>query len=116
MVSIPRLWLAAPLLAAGMLALAGSPSAAAVKCVQVQNIRQATSDDGKVLRLQLRDGTILDNRMNGTCRGLRFGGFSWVVHNGQICENTQSLRVLQSGEICTLGRFDPPRKPPQKRG
>jgi hypothetical protein len=26
----------------------------------------------------------------------------------EVCENSQSMRVLQSMQVCTLGKFDPP--------
>lgn len=59
---------------------------------------------------RMRNGQILVNHMHGNCPDLRFNGFSWVLRGGddQICENQQTLRVLQSGEICTLGKFDRP--------
>ena len=70
------------------------------------------SNDGKLLTLKMRDGRVLVNHLQGVCSDLRFNGFVWVLHGpNDICENQQSLRVLQSGQICVLGRFDPAKTP-----
>jgi hypothetical protein len=101
-----------------LITLAAAPfaagPAAAARCVSVQDIRSATSRDGNVLRMEMRNGSIVDARMAGACKGLRFGGFSWVILDGLVCENMQSLQVLQTGEICNLGKFDSPTRTPKK--
>ena len=59
----------------------------------------------------MRDGRLLVNHLQGSCSDLRFNGFVWVLHGGQdVCENVQTIHVLQSGQICMLGRFEV--KPP----
>jgi hypothetical protein len=79
-------------------------------CVSEQDMVNTTpSNDGKTLTLKMRDGRILVNHLRGICRDMRFTGFSWVLHGSHdICENQTTLQVLQSGQICILGRFDQP--------
>jgi hypothetical protein len=107
----PKLSFAA-LLLTGVFA-ATAASAAPNKCVRIRDIQSAKSDDGKILTFTMKDGTVLYNHLQGTCSQLKFNGFVWVVHGGEeVCENQQSLRVLQSGQVCVLGKFGAP--PPPK--
>lgn len=87
-----------------------SPAWAADTCLRTQDIVSAESKDGKTMVFKMRDGRTLVNHMKGVCPDLKFNGFSWIVRGGpdEVCENIQSLRVLQSGEICVLGKFDQP--------
>jgi hypothetical protein len=86
--------------------------AAPPTCLQLRDIQSAKSDDGKILKFTMRDGRVLYNHLRGACPGLRFNGFAWEIRGGvqEVCEGQQSLRVLQSGEICLLGKFGPPPK------
>ena len=65
---------------------------------------------------RMRDGTTMVNHLQGACPDLKFNGYVWVLRSGdtQVCENQQSLRVLQSGQVCLLGKFDAPVKPAKK--
>lgn len=90
---VPALLLAAPVQAANI-------------CLQPGNIVSSTSPDGKTLVITMRDGTVWHNRLRDACPGLKFGGFSWIIHDPVgICENMQTLRVLQTGAVCMLGKF-----------
>jgi hypothetical protein len=66
----------------------------------------------------MRDGKVWNSQLKGGCPSLKFNGFVWVVHDPQgICEDTESLRVLQSGQICILGKFSLMREhQPDERG
>jgi len=81
-----------------------------LRCIDVKNIRDTVSrDDGKTLSFRLRDGTTIVNTLRQQCDGLKFTGFSWATPpNGEICENVQTLRVFDTGEICRLGKFEAP--------
>ena len=85
-------------------------------CVSERDIVNTTpSKDGKLLTLKMRDGRVLVNHLRGICSDLRFNGFVWVLHGvNDICENAQSIRVLQSGQICLLGRFEQGKTPAPK--
>jgi len=89
------------------LTVAALSPAAANMCVQSRDIVSANSKDGKLMTFRMRDGRVLVNHLQGVCSDLKYEGFSWVVHGtDEICENQQSLKVLRSGQICVLGKFD----------
>ena len=106
---------AALMLAAGV---AAAPAAEAANiCISTRNIIDSQPQrDGKAIFFRMRDGTEWRNDLKGNCGDLRFNGFVWIVRNPDetVCENMQSLRVLNSGQICVLGKFTqtaPPHKP-----
>ncbi|HSS14391.1 MAG TPA: hypothetical protein VLL04_10875 [Rhizomicrobium sp.] len=82
-------------------------------CVSERDIVNTTpSKDGKLLTLKMRDGRLLVNHLQGVCSDLRFNGFVWVLRGtNDVCENQQTIRVLQSGQICLLGRFEQGKTP-----
>jgi hypothetical protein len=103
-----------------VVALAGlvlsSPALAKNMCVRSSDIVSTHSDDGKVLVFRMRNGQTLINHLNGACPDLKFEGFEWTLRGVEdICENQQSLRVLRSGQICLLGKFDAPVEKPASR-
>jgi hypothetical protein len=78
-------------------------------CLNVRDIQDTTSKDGKILKFTMKDGTVYNNHLRQTCDSLVYGGFVWTVPSTQdVCEDVQTLRALTTGEICRLGRFDPP--------
>jgi hypothetical protein len=85
-------------------------------CVSERDIVNTTpSNDGKLLTLKMRDGRVLVNHLQGICSDLRFNGFVWVLHgSNDVCENQQTIRVLQSGQTCLLGRFEQGKTPAPK--
>jgi len=107
--------------AAAVLAALGSmavPASAANICINTRNIVDTRfQDDGKAIFFHLYDGSTWRNDLKGNCPDLRFYGFAWSVRNpdGTVCENTQPLHVLHSGQTCVLGKFtqvSPPRNKP----
>ena len=97
------------------LAFAAVPALAKQVCIDTRNIVSSKSDDGKTMVFKMKDGTTLVNHLQGVCPDLKYFGFSWDLRSGdiEVCENSQSLHVIQSPEICTLGKFDPPKMPKQ---
>jgi hypothetical protein len=87
-----------------------APAYGANMCIDSRDIVSSKSPDGHVLILKMKDGRTLVNHLHGACPDLKFEGFSWRLRSGdnQVCENEQSLSVLQSGQICVLGKFDAP--------
>jgi hypothetical protein len=80
-------------------------------CLNVKDIQNTVSKDGKVLTFTMRDGTVYNNHLRQSCDSLVFGGFVWTIPSTQeVCEDVQTLRAITTGEICRLGRFDPPIK------
>jgi len=94
-------------LAAIALAAANVMPASANMCVMQRDILSTHSEDGKNLTFKMRDGRTLVNHLQGICTDLRFNGFVWSVPGTEdICEYQQSFHVIQSGQSCTLGKFE----------
>jgi hypothetical protein len=97
-----------------LMALAGLvlavPAHAANICIDTRKIDSSKSTDGKIMVFKMKDGTTLVNHLKGSCPDLKFNGFAWQTHSGdtRVCENEDSFNVLQSMQVCVLGKFDPP--------
>ena len=95
-------------------ALAGFAATAvpamANSCIDMRDIVSSKSTDGRTMVFKMKDGTTMVNHLQGYCPDLKFFGFAWQSHSGdtKVCEKEQSFRVLQSMQICVLGKFDPP--------
>jgi hypothetical protein len=86
-----------------------SPVFAKNICLRNSEILNTYSDDGKTLIFKMRDGRVLVNHLHGSCPGLKYDGLEWTLRGiEEVCENHQTLRVLRSGQICVLGKFDVP--------
>jgi hypothetical protein len=92
---------------------AAAPAFAQNTCIDSRDIVSSNSKDGRTMVFKMRDGKTYVNHLQGVCSDLRFNGYSWVLHSGdtKVCEREQSLKVIQSGQICVLGKFDPPTMP-----
>lgn len=88
-------------------AIAGPASAR--MCIDTRDIVSSKSDDGKVMVFEMKNGQTLVNKLRGQCPDLKYNGFVWQLRSGDtmVCENAQSFQVIQSGQICVLGAFDP---------
>jgi hypothetical protein len=93
-----------------VLLLATVPAHAANTCIDTRDVVSGKSSDGKILVFKMKDGRTLVNHLQGNCPDLKFHGFAWQTHSGDthVCENEDSFQVLQSMQICVLGKFDPP--------
>jgi len=89
---------------------AAAPAYAANRCVDIRDIRSSESKDGRTMVFKMKDGTTLVNHLQGFCPDLKFTGFAWQMPSSDThaCERQSTFRVLQSGQVCTLGKFDPP--------
>jgi hypothetical protein len=76
-------------------------------CLNLRDISSTDpAKDGTSIDFKMRNGAIYHNDLQGRCSDLWFSGFKWVIHGpDQVCDNEQSLRVLDSGQVCTLGKF-----------
>jgi hypothetical protein len=97
-------------LALAGLVLAIAPASAANKCIKIRDIDSSQSKDGRIMVFKMKDGTVLVNHLQGFCPDLKYTGFAWQMPSGDTnaCERQSTFRVLQSGQSCTLGKFDPP--------
>ena len=94
----------------GTLAGALAVPAHANTCLDIRKMVSSTSKDGKVMVFKMRDGTTWVNHLKGYCSDLKYTGFVWQLPSGDtnVCENQNTFNVLQSGQTCTLGKFDAP--------
>ena len=96
---------AALLAGAGLALLAVQPAAAGV-CLTVKNIKNSdVAKDGTAITFEMKDGKIWRNDLQGTCPDAWFNGFAWTIHADTVCDDEPGLRVINSGQICKLGKF-----------
>jgi len=90
---------------------AALPASAENKCIKIRDIDSSQSKDGRTMVFRMKDGTVLVNHLQGFCPDLKYTGFAWQMPSSDTnaCERQSTFRVLQSGQTCTLGAFDPPR-------
>jgi hypothetical protein len=63
--------------------------------------------DPQTILFYMRDGKIWKNTLKTSCPGLMFHGFNFATHQDEICSNAQSIRVIETDEVCELGAFTP---------
>ena len=102
---------------AGLMTIATvMPADAAGKvCLQTRNMKDTTpAPDGSSITFKMNDGSVWRNDLHGRCPDLKFNGYAWTIRNpgDTVCENEQTIRVLQDHSICMLGAFTklPPKK------
>jgi hypothetical protein len=93
----------------GTLAGLAAPATANI-CLDIRQMVSSSSKDGKTMVFKMKDGTTWVNHLQGYCPDLKFMGFAWRLQSGdtEVCERQQSFQVLQSPEVCVLGKFDAP--------
>jgi hypothetical protein len=82
-----------------------APATAAPVCLWTYMIDRTKVIDARTLDFRMRNGVVYRNALRTECQGLKFHGFVYVTHFDDICDNMQSIRVLESGEVCLLGAF-----------
>ena len=91
----------------GSLTVAATPAIAADVCIHVLDVVSTRpNEDGTAIFFTMKDRTTWRNELKQPCPDLKFGGFTWTVPSiGLVCDNKQAIRVLQTGQICMLGKF-----------
>ena len=86
---------------------AGAAEAAPICLRTMDMVQTDPQKDGASIIFKMRDGSVWRNDLHGVCPDLSFTGFAWTVRNGDgtVCENQDTLHVLRSPEICSLGKF-----------
>jgi hypothetical protein len=74
-------------------------------CLLVSQIAGSDSD-GKTLFLRMRNGQRWEGQLKGACSQMKWGGYSWDVRGGEVCENAQSINIPRGGP-CVLGKLSP---------
>ena len=82
-----------------------APAVAAPTCLYTYQIDRTKVVDAQTIDFRMRDGTVYRNVLQHKCTGLTFNGFVYLVQTDQICDNLQSIRVLETNDICVLGAF-----------
>jgi len=88
------------------------PAVAAPTCLYTYQIDRTKVVDSQTIDFRMRDGTVYRNVLQHKCTGLPFNGFVYRVQTDEICDNLQSIRVLQTNDICLLGAFTKLPTPP----
>ena len=56
----------------------------------------------------MKDGKTYMNSMRIPCPSLKMeDGFAYTADVAEVCSNSQTIRVLRSGNFCELGQFTP---------
>jgi|SRR6476646_11948369 hypothetical protein len=88
------------------LGMAGvTPVAAAPVCLNTFYIDSSRVVDPQTIIFRMKDGTQWRNTLRTPCGGLRFHGYTYNVKYTELCDYGQSIRVLQTNQVCTLGNF-----------
>src|ERR1700710_2101735 len=71
-------------------------------CLTLREISSTDpAKDGASIDFKMRNGKIYHNDLQGRFPDLWFSGFKWVVHGpDMVCDNEQSIHVLESGQVC----------------
>ena len=74
-------------------------------CLRTNWIDRTTVVNPKTILFRMKDGKVWRSSMRTACLSLKFNGFVYVVHGDEICGGSQSIRVLNTDEVCLLGPF-----------
>lgn len=80
-------------------------------CLRTNYIDSTRVVDPRTILFRMKDGKVWRNSLRTPCLGLKFYGFRYETRFMEICGNAQSIRVLTTNEVCSLGNFAP-----EKRG
>ena len=107
------------LMGAALLALAGcsddepavandSGQAGNGVCLATAQIDHTDIVNDKAIVFFMKDGKAYMNAMGISCPSLQMeGGFTFMTDAVEVCSNSQTIRVKNSGNFCELGQFTP---------
>lgn len=87
------------------LALLAASTADAAVCLPFTRIDSTKAISPTVILFRMKDRTVWRNTLRNACPGAMSGGITYELQTDVVCENTQVIRVLDSGEVCLLGAF-----------
>ena len=76
-------------------------------CLKTNWIDRTTVVNERKILFHMKDGKVYSSELSHPCLGLRFNGFVYTTSYMELCGKSESIRVLNSGQICTLGNFTP---------
>jgi hypothetical protein len=107
------------LMAAALLALAGCSDDAPVVandsgpagngvCLAAAQIDHTDIVNETAIVFFMKDGKAYMNTMRIPCSSLKMeDGFTYINDGAEVCSNSQTIRVKNSGNFCELGQFTP---------
>jgi hypothetical protein len=96
------------LAAAALAAVAALPAQAAPVCLETFRIDHTHVVDSQNVLFYMKGGKVWHNALKNSCPALNFHGFVMNVRGGDtVCSNQQSIKVIDSGQVCMLGEFTP---------
>ena len=85
-----------------------APAMADHVCLQAYRIRNTTVVDPHTVLFHMNDGTVWRNTLKSACPGLLWHGFAYNLRGEDaVCDNEVPIRVVESGQVCMLGKFTP---------
>lgn len=81
-------------------------------CLQAYRIDHTTVVNPSTILFHMKNGTVWRNTLQEPCPGLQWHGFAYVLRGEDaVCDNQVPIRVVESGQVCALGRFTPASAP-----
>jgi hypothetical protein len=87
-------------------AFTAASAAARPICLDSHRIDHTKVPDSRHIVFYMQDGSQWSNELKASCPGLKFNGF--IYHpfaDREVCENMQTIRVIQDRSVCMLGGF-----------
>lgn len=97
----------AVLLALGAATTAPALAADGPMCLRSRDVDTTKALDAHTILFRMKDGKVWRSSMRAACPSLRFNGFEYVTRFDEICGGSQMIRVLETSQVCVLGRFTP---------
>ena len=77
-------------------------------CLQASRIQNTEIVDSSTILFHMVDGKTWKNVLTRPCTTMsRNDGFIYKPVDDRICSNLETIKIIQSGEMCLLGEFTP---------
>ncbi len=76
-------------------------------CLRTNWIDRTTVVNPQTILFRMKDGKVYRSHLRTPCIGLRFNGFAYETSFPEICGGSQAIHVINTGEVCVLGKFTP---------
>ena len=86
---------------------AGTTTGGGHVCLWTYQIDHTHVVNPRTVLFYMKDGHVWRNDLKTPCRGLEFNGFVFVSRSDEICGPEIGIRVIRTGEACSLGEFSP---------
>ena len=86
---------------------AGTTTGGGHVCLWTYQIDHTHVMNPRTVLFYMKDGHVWRNDLKTPCPGLNFHGFEFVSRSDEICGPEIGIRVIRTGEACSLGEFSP---------